>query len=311
MDGLRWSWRIESVGLTMRPIVDAHHHLWDLDACQYPWLMAQGVTRFFGDPAPIQKNYLVTDYRDDAKGYDVEASVHVQVGVTPGEELEETAWLQATGDAYGLPTAIVAFCELEKPDAVRQAEAHAKYARVRGVRQIVGRSDTEDAVTGSGKLVDNKRWQENIAALGSLGLSFDLQLTPGQVPRVVDVLANAPNTPIALCHCGSPWDQSEAGLQAWRTGLRQLASLPNVTCKISGLGMFDHQWTTDSIRPIVESCIDIFGAERCMFGSNFPVDKLHASYDRVWSAFENITTRLSDAEKLRLFGDTAREFYRI
>lgn len=295
----------------MRRIVDAHHHLWDLQANNYPWLMARGVTRFFGDPTAIQKDYLVDDLRKDAVGYELDASVHVQVGVALGDELKETAWLQETGGQYGLPSAIVAFCELDSTDAPRQLDAQLEYSRLRGVRQIVGRSDEEDAVSGSGQLIDKPVWQENLALLSELGLSFDLQLTPGQVNRVTEVLADAPDTQIALCHCGSPWDQSPRGIQSWRNGLQLLASLPNVHCKISGLGMFDHDWSVDSIRPIVESCIEIFGAGRCMFGSNFPVDKLHATYSEVWSAYEKITSGLDDLALRQLFGDNARNFYRI
>jgi predicted TIM-barrel fold metal-dependent hydrolase len=294
-----------------RRIVDAHHHLWDLNACNYPWLMAKGVTRFFGDPTPIQKNYLISDLRDDAVDYELEASVHVQVGVAPGDEVKETAWLQSVSDAQGLPSAIVPFCDLGNPDVAREIQAHMKHSSVRGMRQIVGRSDEEDAISGSGRLIDDQVWRDNLAMLGDLGLSFDLQLTPGQVTRIADVLADVPGTQIALCHCGSPWDQSEAGLKAWRSGLTLLASLPNVSCKISGLGMFDHAWTVDSIRPIVESCLEIFGAERAMFGSNFPVDKLHANYTKVWNAFEVITLGLSGQQQAQLFGNTARDFYKI
>ena len=115
------------------------------------------------------------------------------------------------------------------------------------------------AVTGSGALVSDPRWREHLAAVGELGLSFDLQLTPSQVPGVADVLATLPSTPVALCHCGSPWDQTPAGLKSWRKGIELLAQLPQVSVKISGLGMFDHDWTIDSIRPIVEGCIDVFG----------------------------------------------------
>jgi len=294
-----------------RRIVDAHHHLWDLSACHYPWLMARGVTRFFGDPTPIQQDYVVADLREDASDYDLAASVHVQVGVAPGDELQETAWLQQTGDSDGLPSAIVAFCELDSAEAPDVLKAHLAHPRLRGVRQIVGRSDEEDAVTGSGTLIDRPLWRENLGLLGELGLSFDLQLTPAQVPRIAEVLADTPDTDIALCHCGSPWDQSRAGIESWRGGLRLLASLPNVYCKISGLGMFDHDWTVDSIRPIVESCIELFGVERAMFGSNFPVDKLHASYSRVWSAYEEISAALSVQDQESLFGGTARRFYRL
>lgn len=294
-----------------RSIVDAHHHLWDLQACNYPWLMARGVNRFFGDPTPIQKNYLVGDLLTDAHDFDLAASVHIQVGVAPGDELKETHWLQETSDAHGLPTALIPFCDLSDSSAPLRLGAQRNYSAVRGVRQIVGRSDEEDAITGSGSLLDNSVWREHLALLGELGLSFDLQMTPGQAARAADVLAEAPATDIAICHCGSPWDQTKTGLESWRRGMQLLAELPNVSCKISGLGMFDHDWTTDSIRPIVEACIEIFGAKRCMFGSNFPVDKLHASYQRIWHAFESICSGMSDADQERLFGGTARAFYRI
>ncbi|MDJ0699641.1 MAG: amidohydrolase family protein [Woeseiaceae bacterium] len=290
-------------------IVDAHHHLWDLEACHYPWLMERGVKRFFGDPAPIQKNYLVSDLREDAEDFELVDSVHIQVGVAPGDELRETEWLQATGDEHGLPGGIVAFCELEAADAPKRIEAQQQYSRLRGMRQIIGRSDEEDAATGSGRLLNDAAWRDGLELLGELGLSFDLQLTPPQVRSVVDVLASAPDTQIALCHCGSPWDQTAAGLESWRSGLRLLGDLRNVYCKISGLGMFDHDWTVDSIRPIVESCIDAFGVERCMFGSNFPVDKLHASYSKVWGAYDEITAGLEEAERRALFVDNARSFY--
>ena len=292
-------------------IIDAHHHLWDLDACHYPWLMEQGVKRFFGDPAPIQKNYLVSDLREDAKDFELVDSVHIQVGVAPGDELRETEWLQATADEHGLPGGIVAYCQLEASDAPAKIGAQMRNSRLRGMRQIIGRSDAEDAVTGSGKLVDDPAWRDGLELLGELGLSFDLQLTPPQVPAVAEALAGATDTQIALCHCGSPWDQTAAGLESWRHGLRLLADLGSVHCKISGLGMFDHDWTVDSIRPIVESCIEVFGVERCMFGSNFPVDKLHASYSKVWGAYDAITAGLGEPERRALFVDNARSFYSL
>ena len=294
-----------------RSIVDAHHHLWDLQACDYPWLMARGVQRFFGDPTPIQKNYLVADLLDDAQDYELAASVHIQVGVAPGDELKESAWLQDTSDAQGLPSVLVPFCDLSDSNASLRLGAQRNYSNVRGVRQIIGRSDQEDAISGSGKLLDDPLWREHLSLLAELDLSFDLQMTPGQATTAAEVLAQAASTKVAICHCGSPWDQSSAGLTSWRRGMRLLAESPNVNCKISGLGMFDHDWTVESIRPIVESCIEIFGAERCMFGSNFPVDKLHASYQRIWQAFETICAGMSTAEQDQLFGGTAREFYRI
>ncbi|MDJ0751349.1 MAG: amidohydrolase family protein [Woeseiaceae bacterium] len=292
-------------------IVDAHHHLWDLQAVEYPWLMATGVKRFFGDPTPIQKNYLAADLRDDASGFELEGSVHVQVGVAAGSEVEETRWLQETGEREGLPSVIVAYCELEREDIDKQLDAQQRYSRLRGVRQIVGRSDEEDAKTGSGALLDNPRWVDGLALLAERGLRFDLQLTPRQLHRCAEVFSDLPDLKVALCHCGSPWDQSTAGLQQWRDGLNTLAALPNVHCKISGLGMFNHDWTQESIKPLVESCLEIFSPDRCMFGSNFPVDKLHASYAKIWQAYLVLTDDLDAAARDALFRGNAKSFYRF
>lgn len=292
-------------------IVDAHHHLWDLSAVHYPWLMARGVKRFFGDPTPIQKNYLVEDLRGDAARFELLGSVHIQVGAADGDEVLESRWLQETAERDGLPSAIVAYCDLAHPDVESCLQQQRQFSKLRGIRQIVGRSAEEDAHTGSGNLLDNERWHAGLALLADKGLSFDLQLIPQQLQRAAEVLSRTPDLKVALCHCGSPWDQSASGLRMWRHGLETLAALDNVHCKISGLGMFDHEWTCDSIRPVVETVIDVFGTERTMFGSNFPVDKLHADYSTVWAAYDEITSTLGAADRERLFVDNARAFYAI
>lgn len=294
-----------------RRIVDAHHHLWDLGACHYPWLMEQGVVRFFGDPAPIQKNYLAAELRDDAAAYELAGSVHVQVGVASGDELKESQWLEATAAESGLPSAIVAFCDLSSDDAADVLDRQREFGLVRGIRQIVGRSAKEDAVTGSNALMESSKWLKNLGSLRDRDLSFDLQLIPAQVERAAAVFQSLPGLRVALCHCGSPWDQTASGLRQWRQGLRSLASLPDMFCKISGLSMFNHHWTADELRPIVEATIEIFGPERCMFGSNFPVDKLHKSYDEIWNAYEEISGQYSADEQEQLFAGTTEGFYQL
>ena len=297
--------------MSQRRIIDAHHHLWDLDACHYPWLMERGVVRFFGDPAPIQKNYLASELRADAKNYELAGSVHIQVGVAGGDEVNESRWLDDVAGENGLPSAIVGFCDLSSADAQQDLDSHSAIERVRGIRHIVGRSATEDVATGSDGLLHDPVWLENLASLRDRNLSFDLQLIPQQVEKMAAILQRIPDLRVALCHCGSPWDQSPAGLASWRDGLRKLAALPNVHCKISGLAMFKHQWSIEEIRPIIRTCIEIFGADRCMFGSNFPVDKLHKSYDEIWHAYETLVSDYAVEEQERLFLGTAAEFYRL
>jgi predicted TIM-barrel fold metal-dependent hydrolase len=294
-----------------RRIIDAHHHLWDLDACHYPWLMERGVVRFFGDPSAIQKNYLADDFRQDASNYDLAGSVHIQVGVAEGDEVGESLWLNEAATNDGLPSAVVGFCDLASPNAQRALDAQVAIGRVRGIRHIVGRSANEDAGTGSDQLLENPVWLKNLASLYERDLSFDLQLIPQQVDRVCAVLRHVPQLQVALCHCGSPWDWSAAGLASWSEGLKKLAALPNVYCKISGLAMFKHQWSIDDIRIIITTCIDVFGPSRCMFGSNFPVDKLHKRYDDIWQAYEKIAGQYSTAEQEMLFAGTATDFYRL
>jgi predicted TIM-barrel fold metal-dependent hydrolase len=294
-----------------RRIIDAHHHLWDLDACHYPWLMERGVIRFFGDPAPIQKNYLASELRADAANYELAGSVHIQVGVAYGDEVNESCWLDEAAEVDGLPSALVGFCDLAADNAQQVLDDQSRIRRLRGIRHIVGRSQEEDAAYGSDTLLDNPVWVENLASLRERNLSFDLQLIPQQIERAAKVLQRLPGLQVALCHCGSPWDQSPAGLERWRAGLEQLAALPDVYCKISGLAMFNHRWSVNDIRTIVTTCIDVFGTRRCMFGSNFPVDKLHKSYDDIWQAYETLASGYSDEEQERLFAGTAAEFYRL
>ena len=292
-------------------IIDAHHHLWDLSHCHYPWLMERGVKRFFGDPAPIQQDYLPVDFVADHDGLPISHSVHIQVGVSEEDAVKETLWLQDCSDQYGFPGAIVAFCDLTSPDFQEQLDAHNQAANLRGVRQIVGRSAEEDAKTGSSALLNDPKFAARVRALGKRGLSFDLQLTPPLMQAAAELFNRVPETPVALCHCGSLSDFSPDGLAQWRSGLEALSEHPNMICKISGFGMFDHDWTVDSIRDSVLRVIDIFGSDRVAFGSNFPVDKLYASYAETFGAYLKITEGFSESERQSMFHDVAEQFYRM
>lgn len=283
--------------------IDAHHHLWDLGTVHYPWLMAQGVERFFGNPAPIQRNYLLDEFRRDAAGFD--GSVHIQVGAADG--WQEAAWVQQVADANpDWPMVQVAFCDLTADDLSARLDRLQSLPTLRGVRQIVGRAPGEDAQSGTNALLDDPRFAEGLREVGRRGLSFDLQLIPELYPAMARALEAAPDTPVALCHAGSPIDRSAAGLRDWAGQLRRLSALPKITCKLSGLGMFDHGWTGDSIRPIVETVLDQFGADRVMFGSNFPVDSLYSTYARLEDAYAALVPEDMHAA---VFGGTARRFY--
>ena len=293
-------------------IVDAHHHFWDLAAVEYPWLMARGVRRFFGDPTSIQRNYVAVDLRHDAAPVELLQSVHVQVGCAPGSELAETRWLDQQARHTGLPSAIVAAVDLTLDDVDIQLAAQvAASARVRGVRQIVGREPADDVRTGAGRVLVHPNFTRGLRRLAAHDLSFDLQLSVPQLPQVTRLLADTPDLAVALCHGGSPWDQSVAGLRQWRAGLRQLAALPRVFCKLSGLSMFMPAWQESQYIAIAAAILDIFGPERVMFGSNYPVDGLHRSYGEIFAASQAAVRPYGEAALDAVFAANARSFYRL
>ncbi|WP_298848959.1 amidohydrolase [uncultured Ruegeria sp.] len=285
--------------------IDAHHHLWDLNAVQYPWLMARGVERFFGDPTPIQRDYLLREFQSEAVPCGVRASVHIQVGAE--NALDEARWIQSIADANpSWPIAQVVFCDLTTSGLPAQLDNFQTLPTVRGVRQIVGRAPGEDAQTGTNTLLDDPGFLRGLREAEKRNLSFDLQLIPQLMEKTARVLKLVPDIRIALCHAGSPHDRSPSGLKEWAQNLRALSNLPNVSCKLSGLGMFDHHWTLDSIRPIIDECLEQFGPEKVMFGSNFPVDKLYGSYATLAQAYRDLVPTEAHSA---VFSETAARFY--
>lgn len=290
-------------------IIDAHHHLWCLSEVHYPWLMAHGVTRFFGDPTPIQKDYLPANLKADANSFTLETSVHIQVGAAPQDSLKETQWLQSV--ANGIPGAIVAFTDLRNGDVEDIITTHEESSRFRGIRQIIGRHPVEDIAHGTDNLIEDPTWRMGLRVLRDLGYSFDLQMIDGQYDRMARLLETMPELKVAVCHFASPWDLSPSGFQKWQKAMTRFAALPNVCMKFSGFGMFKPDWRIDDIRPYVETSLDLFGSNRCMVGSNFPVDSLYGSYDRIWNAVDEITSSLGTDERAYIFRETARNFYRL
>ena len=287
--------------------IDAHHHLWDLKAVHYPWLMADGVERFFGNPKPIQRNYLINEFKKSAKRHEITGSVHIQVGAE--DPLQEARWVQKVAEAQpNWPLVQVAFCDLTSADLETRLDELQQLPTLRGVRQIIGRAPGEDAQTGTNTLLNDARFLQGLKTVSERGLSFDLQLIPELMNKTAMVLCQVPELKVALCHAGSPHDRSKQGLGNWAQELGSLSQLPNVYCKLSGLGMFDHNWTNKSIAPIINTCLEQFGKDRLMFGSNFPVDSLYSDYDTLFTALWNaVPTEWQEA----VFGTNAVLFYKI
>lgn len=295
------------------PIVDPHMHLWDLDRHYYAWLQDTPLPNNpAGDMTPIAyKSYGLDSYLADAKGWNVVEVVHVECGLPPKDQLSETDWLQSIADQRGVISGIVAGANLDDPGVEAMLAAHAARRNVRGIRQIVNwHKDPAKTYGPTDKLLD-AQWRAGFALLAKYGLSFDLQLYPSQMAVAAELAGAHPDIPLIINHAGMPTDRDDAGLAAWRDGLAALAERPNVSCKISGLAMIDRAWTVESLKPFILTAIETFGVDRCMFASNFPVEKVHGSFGAFYAAYDAITARFSDDERETLFARAARRIYRL
>jgi len=286
-------------------MIDAHHHLWDLNAVDYPWLMEKGKKRFFGDPTPIQRNYLIGEHVKLAAAHGFKASVHIQVGAADG--LEEAKWVnKIVSENQSWPMAQVAFCDLSSDRREIQLDELQKLSSVVGVRQIVGRSPAEDANSKTNELLTSDNFMQGLQSISDRGLSFDLQIIPELSEKCAAVFSQFPNLQVILCHAGSPYNRTEEGITSWSSNLNHLSKLPNVSCKLSGLGMFDHNWTQATVAPIVTTVMEQFGPARVMFGSNFPVDSLSSSFKAL---FERLTSIIDEKYFEDVFFKTAQRIY--
>ena len=298
------------------PIVDAHHHLWDLnnEHTKYSWLMVTEGEAFFGDYAAIRKSYLLEDYIKDAQNQNLIKSVHVQAEHDDDKPINETAWLQSLADNHSskLPNAIVAFADFSKDNIVEILDGHQEYKNTRGLRQILSFNKEEPKYShASEDFMKNTTWVENFKNIRNRNLSFDIQIYKHQMKDAADLANKYDDVLFILNHTGEPCYQTEEYIQSWEENMKKLAKCENVAAKISGLGMFDPQWTIDSTRIFVEKTIQIFGIDRCMFASNFPVDKIFNTFDNYWESFKEITKNYSENDKKLLFSSNAEKFYRI
>ena len=298
------------------PIVDAHHHLWDLnnEHTKYSWLMVTEGEAFFGDYAAIRKSYLLKDYIKDAQNQNLIKSVHVQAEHDDDKPINETAWLQSLADNHSskLPNAIVAFADFSKDNIVEILDGHQEYKNTRGIRQILSFNKEEPKYShASEDFMKNSTWVENFKNIRNRNLSFDIQIYKHQMQDAADLANKYDDVLFILNHTGEPCYQTEEYIQSWEENMKKLAKCENVAAKISGLGMFDPQWTIDSTRIFVEKTIQIFGIDRCMFASNFPVDKIFNTFDNYWESFKEITKNYSENDKKLLFSSNAEKFYRI
>jgi predicted TIM-barrel fold metal-dependent hydrolase len=291
-------------------IVDAHHHIWR--QADLPWLQGPMVPRIFGPYEPIRRDYPIEEFLADIRGSGVDASVYVQTNWGKERAVEEVEWVQATADAHGWPHAIVGYADLLADDTEAVLKRQSRCALLRGVRMQLHWHDNPMYRFAAGPdVAADPRLHRNLRALAACGLSFDLQVFSGQMKGAAALARMNPDITFVLQHAGMLEDRSEAGIAAWREGMKRLADEPNIVTKLSGLGTFIHRNDGAHIGFIVRETVELYGPERCLFGSNFPIEKLWTSYSELVGAYRTVLSELSEEAQRLILADTARRVYRL
>lgn len=285
------------------PFIDTHFHLHDMKhpELRYGWLEPDAVHGFLPDTDPLKsQHYFIKDYIAEIRFANVPKAVHVQAAVNTPDPVVETAWLQAFADQAGYPQGIVAECHLARPDAAAVLDRHRQYPNVRGIRNF-----------GEGRYLIDAAWRRGFAELGPRDLVSCIDTRIELAGDVLDLARTFPDTKICIDHCAIPMGRDAESFSNWRAAMDVMAISPNVTMKISGLGMRDPLWTVETIRPYVLGSIDAFGTDRVVFGTNWPVDRMYSSYPDVINAYAEIIAGFTRQEQAAMFAGNAERLFRI
>jgi predicted TIM-barrel fold metal-dependent hydrolase len=332
------------------PIVDPHHHLWDRrtysapnETQEHPFMTAiRPAQRYLLDELLADTgsghNVIATVFVECGAFYKADGPLEYR-GVGETEFVNGQAAMSASG-LYGPIRAcagIVSRADLMLGDGVAPVlEAHirAGNGRFRGIRNSASFEEDKEVLGPLNRveagLYREAKFREGFKHLGRMGLSFDAWLLEPQLPDVIDLARAFEDTTIVLDHVGTPLGRGryegtrEERFPIWRDNIRELAKSPNVVVKLGGLAMAFCNFPSflaeprapstqlaEEWRPYIETCIEAFGAERCMFESNFPVDMGSCDYATLWNAFKHLAKGASPAEKTALFSGTATRVYRL
>jgi predicted TIM-barrel fold metal-dependent hydrolase len=283
-------------------VVDAHLHLWYLARFRYPWLADDGNEE-------LRYDYLTADWRADAREVDVAATVHIQAELDHARDpVEETAWLASLDGPA--PTVCIGYADLRAPDLGDVLDRHQEHALFRGIRHLAWYDPhSAKADVPRHNPLDDPSWLRGLDHLAARGLSFDLQVWPHQLAQAASIFRDRSELPVVLEHTGLPFGPD---LARWRTELRRFAAqVPHALLKISALRSIFPTWPAREIAPVVHEAIAAFGPDRCMFGSNFPVDKTATGYGELWRTYDALIAEFSANERTRMLRTNAARFYRI
>lgn len=297
-----------------RKIIDAHHHLWNLEQNHYPWLAKMETGSFMGDYSAIQKNYLPEHYLKDSSNHRLLATVHCEADHDYQNEVLETRWVHEQAAKYGFPNAVLAHVWFHLDNCEEIIQQHLEYPLVRGIRSkpiTAKQPELINTVRGKTCSMQDENWLKGFSLLEKYNLSWDLRVPYWHLVEAAEVAKMFPNTRIVLNHTGFPWDRSEKGLADWYDGMATLAEQPNVWVKISELRAPELPWTVENNHEVVQKTATLFGIDRCMFASNFPVASLKVAYDDQINGMAEMLKQYNDDDLEKFFWQNANTFYRL
>ncbi len=277
-------------------IVDTHQHLWDLDLFRYAWLQQL---------PDLNRSFRMNDYLAATNGLAIEKSVHLEADVDEPFMLEETMHLLRLADCSDNPLEGVVACgRPESKEFKTYVEKIAGHSKLRGIRRVLH--------TRPDDLGQSETFIGNVCSLAGYGLSFDICVLARQLPIAIRLVSQCPDVTFILDHCGVPQVRDKI-LNPWRSLIREIAKFPNVFCKISGLIAYadPNNWTAEDLRPYVDHAIECFGWDRVMFGSDWPVCTVSASYRQWVDVLLSLTRSAGAANQKKLFHDNAILVYRL
>jgi len=283
--------------------IDAHVHFYDLGhpTLSYAWLQPGFQHPVIGNIDAIKTyRFLLANYQAETRFAGVIGAVHVQAALGSDDPSQESEFVNEQLSEDSMPVMLVGDARMQSPDVEATLARHAAHANFRGIRDFA-----------VGDYLVDPDFHRGYALLEKFDMSYDLDATWENLAKARDLALKFPGIDLILGHAGFPQERTTEYLDAWKAGLASLAEAPNTACKISGLGMVDQRWTADTLRPWVMGCIEAFGIDRCMFATNWPVDRLFSSYGDVVDAYREIVDDLTPAEQHKLFVDNARRWYRF
>ena len=291
--------------------IDAHHHIWRL--ADLAWLNGPTQPRIFGDYDAIRRDYSIEEFSSDAEPEGIAGSVYIQVNWPEGKEIDEVRWVQKTAEnPDSILKAIIGYANISSETCAATLKELNQFSAMRGVRQqLHWHKNPLYKFAAAPDIMTDVKWRQNFALLQEYDWSFELQVFASQMKDAAQLAADFPAISMVLQHCGMPEDRSKAGLAAWLDGMKRLSQEPNIYCKFSGLGTFIHENSADFIADITSQCLALFSADRCLYGSNFPIEKIWTEYPDLIQTFRQSFKDLPENQQRSIFFETAAKVYKI